>query len=246
MSWVRVEPRGDVTIVRLERHEKLNALSTAFEREILTAIASPEVRAAKCVVFVGGPRAFSAGADLTEMRGRSAGEVMAYYQDTGDVYEAIAALPMPKISVLQGYCLGGGLELALATDFRVAEATAVLGFPEVSIGILPSSGGLWRLTQMVGPARARELAVWRTRFSAAEAREYGLVTEVVPPGDGFDRGLAMAEALVKLPPMAVAVTLRCIDAMAEAGSKQAGLWLERLGYAALSQEMTSPVGNGGD
>ena len=94
---------------------------------------------------------------------------MAYYAATGDVYERIAALPQPTVAAIRGWCLGGGLELALACDFRVAGADAVFGLPEVEIGILPSSGGTLRLVRAVGAARAKELMLLRPRFSAAEA-----------------------------------------------------------------------------
>jgi len=99
-------------------------------------------------------------------------------------------LQQPSISAISGYCLGGGLELALATDFRIADSSAVFGLPEVSIGIVPSSGGIHRLVRMIGTAKARELILVRSRLSAEEAAQIGIVTEVVPAGAALARALS--------------------------------------------------------
>ena len=123
----------------------------------------PELRDAPCVIFTGGPRVFSAGADLDEMRGLDPAAIIASYRATGDFAERVADLPQPTFSAISGYCLGGGLELALATDFRIAEHGAIFGLPEVGLGILPSWGGTQRLVRLLGPARAKELILLRER-----------------------------------------------------------------------------------
>ena len=147
---------GDVCVLRLCRPEKLNALSTALERALGDALESARgAPTAPAVVLAGSGRAFSAGADISEFADRDPEAIARYYRESGGVYERVAALPQPTISAIHGYCLGGGLELALATDFRVADETAVFGFPEVAIGILPSSGGTVRATRLLGPAGAR-------------------------------------------------------------------------------------------
>ena len=133
-------------MITFQREEKLNAISTEVERAMLDAPDRTCTRPA-CVVFAGGERAFSAGADLKEERDESPGGIDAYYRDTGDVYERIAALPQPTFSAISGWCLGAGFELALATDFRIADETAVFGLPEVELGIVPSSGGTYRLVR---------------------------------------------------------------------------------------------------
>ena len=140
------------------------------------------MRSSACVVLTGAGRAFSAGADITEFRDRAPEAVIAYYRETGNVYERVAALPQPTLSAIHGYCLGGGLELALTTDFRIADETAVFGFPEVSLGIIPSSGGTHRLVRLVGPGRAKELFLLGGRLDAAAALTAGLVNEVVGTG----------------------------------------------------------------
>jgi enoyl-CoA hydratase/carnithine racemase len=231
---VAVEARGSACVVALRREDKLNALSTALEGALAEAIDRAEVRDSACVVFTGDDRAFSAGADVNELRDLDPGAILAYYRETGGVYERVAALPQPTISAIAGYCLGGGLELALATDFRVADRSAVFGLPEVGIGIVPSSGGMHRLVRMLGTARAKELVLVRDRFEAEEARALGLVTEVVPEGDALPRALELADRLAGLPPLAATVAKQAIDCMADS-SREAGLALERLAYGLLAQ-----------
>jgi enoyl-CoA hydratase/carnithine racemase len=231
---VDVRTEGPVAVVTLRREEKLNALSTAVEGALDAALDRPEVRGARAVVITGGARAFSAGADVTELRDRDPRAILDYYRATGAVYERVAALPVPTIAAIAGWCLGGGLELALACDFRVAETGATFGLPEVSIGILPSSGGTHRLARLVGAARAKELVLLRERLDATEAQGFGLVTEVVAAGAALERALAMAARLAGLPPLAVAVAKQALDAMPEA-SREAGLLVERLGYGLLAQ-----------
>ena len=172
-------------MLTFQREEKLNAISTGVERELLAAFEGDDVRQSRCVVFAGGERAFSAGADLKEARDESPGGIDAYYRDTGDVYERIAALPQPTFSAISGWCLGAGFELAMATDFRIADETAVFGLPEVELGILPSSGGTYRLVRALGPSRAKELMILRPRVDAAEAFRLGVVTELVPAGQAL-------------------------------------------------------------
>ena len=225
---------GAVAVVTFQRPEKLNAISTAVERALLEALAGPEVGEARCVVFAGDERAFSAGADLVEEREESPGGIDAYYRDTGDVYERIAALPQPTFSAVSGWCLGAGFELALATDFRVADETAVFGLPEVELGIVPSSGGTYRLVRAVGPARAKELLLLRRRVDAEEAHRLGVVTEVVAAGEALPRALELAQQVGELPPLAAAAAKQAANAMAES-SREAGIMLERLAYAALAQ-----------
>jgi enoyl-CoA hydratase/carnithine racemase len=231
---VEVRADGHVCVLTLRGEAKLNALSTAVESALDDALATAEVRNARAVVITGGERAFSAGADVGEMRDLDPAAILDYYRATGGVYEHVAALPVPTIAAIAGWCLGGGLELALACDFRVAEEGATLGLPEVGIGILPSSGGTHRLVRLVGAARAKELVLLRDRVTAAEAAALGVVTEVVADGRALERALEMARRLADLPPLAVAVAKQAVDAMAES-SRDAGLLVERLGYGLLTQ-----------
>jgi enoyl-CoA hydratase/carnithine racemase len=234
MSVVEVARDGEVAILRLNRPEKLNAISTEVERAVHEGLLSDDVRTSGALIVTGEGRAFSAGADISEFEGRSPEDVLRYYHETGGVYEELAALPLPTVAAIHGYCLGGALELAVALDFRIADDTAVFGFPEVSLGILASSGGLHRVTRLVGPARAKELFLLAERFGPDDARRAGLITEVVEEGKAFDRALELAARLAALPREAVAVTKHAIDAAA-ASPRDAALLIERLAYAALAQ-----------
>ncbi len=231
---VETELVGDVCVVRLKREDKLNALSTELERALGKALAGDGVADSRCVVFTGSGRAFSAGADVNELADRDPEAIARYYRESGGVYERIAALPQPTLSAIHGWCLGGGLELALATDFRVADETAVLGFPEVGIGILPSSGGTVRAARLLGPARAKELILLGGRVDAQRALAIGLVTEVVAAGKALERALELGGMLAALPRLAVSVAKQAIDAAPEA-SREAALLIERLAYGLLAQ-----------
>jgi enoyl-CoA hydratase/carnithine racemase len=231
---IGVERRGDVCLLTLQRPTKLNALSTALERELGEALVSAELSTSRAVVITGEGRAFSAGADVTEFRDATPESILAYYCDTGDVYERFAALPQPTVAAIHGWCVGGGLELALAADFRIADVAAAFSLPEVQIGIIPSSGGTHRLVRLLGTARAKELVLLRDRVDAPEALRLGLVTEVVADGTALERALELATGLAGLPPLAVALAKQAIDAMAES-SREAGVLIERVAYAALAQ-----------
>ncbi len=224
---------GDVRVLRIRRDEKLNALSSHIEDELMRALESDDVAGCRCIVLAGGPRAFSAGADLGELRDMSPEQVMAYYRRGGEMYERLAAMPQPTLAAISGWCLGGGLELALACDFRIAATDATFGLPEVEIGIIPSSGGTLRVVRTLGAARAKELILLRTRVNAVDAAELGLITEAVD-GDPLERALEHAARLAELPALAVAVAKQAVECAAES-SREAALLIERLAYAMLAQ-----------
>lgn len=231
---VEVERRGAICVVTLRREEKLNALSAALERELDAALAGEEARGSACLVLAGAGRAFSAGADIGEFRDQDPASVLRYYETTGGLYERLAAFPQPTVAAVHGYCLGGGLELALACDFRVVEESTKLGFPEVELGILASSGGVHRAVRLLGPARAKELLVLARRLDATEALELGLATEVAPAGKALERALELAGRLAALPPLAVRTVKRTIGLVQDA-PHEAAILIERLAYAMLAQ-----------
>lgn len=231
---VLVDVTGGVATLTLNRPRKLNALSTALEDALLDALSMPEVAAARAIVFAGTERAFSAGADTSELRGMTPERIAAYYRGSGSLYEVVAKLPQPTVAAVAGYCLGAGFELALACDIRVAEVTATFGLPEVGLGILPSSGGLTRLVRAAGPAVAREIILFGDKFGAEEALRLRLVREVVGEGQVLDVALKRAQALAAQPAQALAWTKAAIDAAADS-SASAALLIEQLAYAALNR-----------
>jgi enoyl-CoA hydratase/carnithine racemase len=229
---VEVSRHGDVAVLTLRREAKLNALSTHMESRLLDAVRS--VKDSRAVVITGGDKVFSAGADTSELREMTPEAIAEYYRGSGAVYEAVAALPQPTIAAISGYCLGGGFELALAADLRVADETAVFGLPEVGIGILPSSGGITRLVRAVGPARTRDLVLRCRRMSVPEALSWGLVTESTPAGSQLSTALEIAGELAAQPPLAVSLAKQVITAAVES-SRETGLLLEQLAYATLNR-----------
>lgn len=210
-DFVRVERVGRVAVVHLDR-PKVNALSRTMQREIGDAARElGQDTSVRAVVFYGGERNFAAGADIKEMvdwdRDTAWEQVPGLHAD----FDAVAGMPQPTIAAVTGYALGGGCELALCCDLRIAGDTAVLGQPEIQLGIIPGAGGTQRLSRVVGPARAKELILTGRQVPAAEALTIGLVTQVVPADEVFARAMDVATALAAGPRLATAAAKRVID-----------------------------------
>ena len=230
---VEVTREDQVAVVTLRRERKRNALSTHMEEELLSALRSSDVGSSRAVVVTGGDAVFSAGADVTELREMTPQAIADYYRASGSVYEVLAALPQPTIAAITGYCLGGGLELALAADIRIADPAAVFGFPEIGIGILPSSGGVTRIARIVGAGRARDLVLRGKRFDARQAEQWGIVTEIAAPGEHVKHATAVAHELAEHSPLALSITKRVLDVSLDA-PRDAALLLEQLAYSILN------------
>jgi enoyl-CoA hydratase/carnithine racemase len=192
---VHVERRDDgVAVVRLD-NPKVNALSTALLRHLEMAANSLHDDPPGSVVVTGGDRVFAAGADISEFGGpEKARIVSAAFRDALD---AISAIPRVVIAAIGGYALGGGCELALACDIRVASDRAKLGQPEILLGIIPGGGGTQRLTRLVGPGRAKDLILTGRQVAADEALRIGLVDRVFPHDELMDRALELAGELAR-------------------------------------------------
>jgi enoyl-CoA hydratase/carnithine racemase len=226
---VRIERRADgVTVVRIDR-PPLNALSTAVLDELASSARDLAVDAdVKTVVVFGGPKAFAAGADISEFGGPAEARVVG--QKFRDAYDAIGEIPRPVIAAINGVALGGGLELALACDLRVAADNVRVGQPEVLLGIIPGAGATQRLPRLVGPARAKEL-IWSGRqVKADEALAIGLVDRVVPASELEDAALAWAASLASGAVVAMGVAKIVIDG-GVGGTLEDGLDLEAKAFA---------------
>ena len=179
MSTVLVERRGPAVWLTLNRPEAANALSRALLAELHKAVRDlhgEKGERTRAVVFAGaGDRAFSAGADLKERPTMTPDETRQYLVELNELFDAVEALPQLTVAALNGVAFGGGLELALACDLRVATNGAELGLTEVRVGIMPGAGGTRRLPRVVGEARARDLILLGRRISAASALQIGLV-----------------------------------------------------------------------
>ena len=181
-DFVRVEIKDGIATIRLDR-PPMNALNAEIQRALLQACArvgsDPEVAA---VIVYGGEKVFAAGADIKEMAEMSYTAMAAHSTLLQDFTRALAQIPKPTVAAITGYALGGGCEVALACDFRIAAKKARLGQPEILLGIIPGAGGTQRLSRLVGPAKAKDL-IFSGRFvSADEALSIGLVDEVVDGG----------------------------------------------------------------
>jgi enoyl-CoA hydratase/carnithine racemase len=178
----------------------------------------------RALVITGGPRHFAAGADVHELTGLSAGQFDARNRVLQRAFHALATAPQVTIAAVNGYALGGGCELALAADFRFAGRSAVFGLPEVTLGIMPGSGGTQRLPRVVGPARAKELILSGRRVRADEALAIGLVNRVVDDADVLDaaitEGLGYARG-----PLSLRYAKQAVDAAADL-PVEAGLEIE--------------------
>lgn len=230
---IDVSRRGDVCLIQFQRERKLNAFSKELEHQLDDALLSEDVRTSRCVVITGGERAFSVGGDLNDFTETTPRSVIEYPRQSGRVYERLASLSQPTIAAISGYCLGGGLELALAADLRVADEGASLGLPEVALGIVPAAA-TYRLARLVGPARAKEILLLHPRMTAEVALRFGLLNEVAPAGAALRRALEMAEEVSALPPLAASLATELVDCMVES-SREVGVALERATYGLLAQ-----------
>lgn len=205
MEFVGFEkPEDGVAVVTIDRQDKLNALNRRVVEELgqmLLELQSGELRA--LVVTGAGERAFVAGADIEEMGSMSPQEARGFVEMAHAAMSLLARSPVPTIAAVNGYALGGGAELALACDIRVAAENAVFGFPEVTLGILPGMGGTQRLPRLVGEGRARELIFTGRRIGVKEASEIGLVEKVVEEGGALEAAKEMAAAIAGNAPLAV-------------------------------------------
>jgi enoyl-CoA hydratase len=208
-SYVSLERRADgVALIRIDR-PKANALSLALLRQLEEVVGGLHADPPGAVVIWGGPRIFAAGADVGEFTGPDGGRrVGGHFREALD---AVAATPRATIAAVNGYALGGGCELALACDFRVAAENARFGQPEILLGIIPGGGGTQRLARLVGPARAKDLVLTGRQMAAEEALAAGLVDRVVPASDVLDSALAWAAELAAGPVLAQAFAKRAID-----------------------------------
>jgi enoyl-CoA hydratase len=182
------------------------------------------------IVTGAGDRAFIAGADIAEMKDKSPSEALAFARLGQAVCSAIEAAPQPVIAAINGYALGGGCEIALACDIRLASETAVLGQPEVALGVPPGWGGTQRLPRVIGPGLARELIYTGRRVGAEEALRIGLVNAVYPPAELLERARALAAEIARNAPVAVRLSKEAIRRGLDV-DLAAGLALEAQAFA---------------
>jgi enoyl-CoA hydratase len=204
---VRIERDGAIGWIVLDRPAQINAINDAIRSGVPRALAELDADPGVCVIVIRGegPRGFCAGADIKERRGPETTIQVRRRMQGARWIEALDRTAKPVIAAVHGYCMGGGLELALACDLRFASPDAVLALPETGLGLIPGGGGTQRLTRLVGPGRAMDLLLTGERLDAAEARAIGLVTRVSATPDSLLAEVrALAVRIAVKPPMATA------------------------------------------
>jgi enoyl-CoA hydratase len=231
-EFVRLEVDEGVATLRLDR-PKMNALNAQMQEEIRAAATEATARDdVKAVVVYGGERVFAAGADVKEMAEMSYVDMVARSGALQSSFSSVAAIPKPVVAAVTGYALGGGCELALCADVRFAADDAVLGQPEILLGIIPGAGGTQRLTRLVGPSRAKDIIFTGRFVPADEALAIGLVDRVVPAAQVYDEAVAWACQFTGAATYAVRAAKEAIDQGLEV-DLQTGLAIERQQFAAL-------------
>jgi enoyl-CoA hydratase len=226
---------GHVTVLQLNRPQKKNALNAELRREMESALkeiaADPRQRA---VIVTGGEEIFCAGADIGEIREANTAEATyAHAREFQLLFDRIEALPQPVVAAVAGFALGGGCELALACDFRIAAEGTKFGLPEIKIGAFPGGGGTQRLPRLIGAAKAKEIILTGDPIGAEEALAIGLVMKVAPKGRLLEEAKGFAAKLASLPRLALEASKMLINRSLEI-ELAAGLELEARSFGNLA------------
>ena len=231
-EFIRLDISDGIGTIRLDR-PPMNALNVQVQEELREAAkqatTSDEIKA---IIVYGGQKVFAAGADIKEMAGMGYAAMAARATELTSAFDALARVPKPTVAAITGYALGGGCELALACDWRVAAADAKLGQPEINLGIIPGAGGTQRLSRLVGPAKAKDIIMTGRFVDAGEALSIGLVDRVVPADDVLEAATAMAQQFVNGPSVALRAAKQAIDGGLEMDLASGLAWESQL-FAAL-------------
>ena len=249
MEFVSIEVTDGVAVARLDR-AKMNAISLQVQADLREAATELTERDdVRAVVLWGGERVFAAGNDVKEMADMSYADMVKVSASVSSATTAIARIPKPVIAAVNGYALGGGCELALSADLRFAAEDAVLGQPEVLLGIIPGAGGTQRLTRLVGTAKAKDIIFTGRFVKAEEALRTGLVDRVVPANQVLEESVAYAAQFSRAAALAIRAAKESIDRGCEV-DLDTGLEIERLQFAGVfatedrTRGITSFVENG--
>jgi len=211
MEFVKFEQKDRVGVLTIDRQAALNALNRQVLTELSAALDQAEADSGvDVIILTGAGRSFVAGADIGEMKDMTAVEGKAFADFGNAVFLKLENLSKPVIAAVNGFALGGGCELAMACDIRLASEKAKFGQPEVGLGITPGFGGTQRLPRIVGIARAMDLTLSARVIGAAEAKEIGLVNAVYPPEELMDKAMELAGAIAANAQVAVRQAKRCI------------------------------------
>jgi enoyl-CoA hydratase/carnithine racemase len=243
-EFVRLEMPEDapgVGVIRLDR-PKMNAISLQVQAELRAVCAEATERDdVKAVVVYGGERLFAAGNDVAEMAEMSYADMVKATRGVSQAATAIADIPKPVVAAVTGYALGGGCELTLAADIRIAADDATFGQPEVLLGIIPGAGGTQRLARLVGPSRAKDMILTGRFVKADEALAIGLVDRLVPAASVLDEAVAWAKQFSTAASLALRAAKECVDRGLET-DLATGLAIEQQQFAAVFATEDSRIG----
>ncbi len=231
------QPEPGIVVLRLNRPEALNAWHAPMRSELAASISSLSLSDARVLIIRGDSKAFSAGEDVRGMGDLTrAGtrKFRAVARAIHAAFDALEALEIPVIAVIEGVAAGGGMELALSCDFRIAGTNARLGLPESNVGLIPGSGGCSRLVRCLGPARAKQVVMLEGMMNAQRAHELGLLTRLVPAGQEMTEAMDMARKLASKAPQALGMAKLVINTCADV-DLETGRRLERIGQSVLKK-----------
>ena len=212
MSYIKYEQNGFVGVLTIDREKALNALNSEVLADLDAALDAIDLDSTRCLIITGaGQKSFVAGADIGEMSTLTKAEGEAFGKKGNDVFRKIETLPIPVIAAVNGFALGGGCELSLSCDIRIASENAVFAQPEVSLGITAGFGGTQRLARTIGVGKAKELLYTTSKVKAPEALALGLVNAVVPLENLMDEAMKLAEKIARNAPIAVRATKKAIN-----------------------------------
>jgi enoyl-CoA hydratase len=225
---IRFSVNGKIALLKINRPQAKNALNAQVIRELDTAVESVSADTSIRVLVIDSEENFAAGADIKEMMDMGPEEARRFcFHRT---YAKIENLPIPTIAAMSGYALGGGLELALVCDIRIASPNAVVGLPEINLGIFPGAGGTQRLPRLIGVSRAKEMIFQGKLVKADQALHYGLINEIAD--NPIETALKLADKLSNAPPVAIKFVKQCLNAVFTM-DLQSGIALEELAWSGL-------------
>ena len=212
MNFIKYEQKDAIAVLTIDREKALNALNSEVLNELDATIDAIDLNAVRCLIITGaGQKSFVAGADIGEMSTLSKAEGEAFGKKGNDVFRKIEKLPIPVIAAVNGFALGGGCELSMSCDIRLASENAVFGQPETGLGITPGFGGTQRLARIIPVGKAKEMLYAGTKIKADEALSLGLVNAVYPSEELLPAAEKLASKIARNAPIAVRASKKAVD-----------------------------------
>ena len=210
-EFLKIEQQGGISVMKISAPKSLNALNSTILKEIDTFVSALDAETRVLIITGDGEKSFVAGADISEMAHLDEPQGFEFGKLGAQVFRKIETLPIPVIAVVNGFALGGGCELAMACDIRIASVKAKFGQPEVGLGIIPGFSGTYRLPKLVGQGYAKEMIYTGKIIRADEALRIGLVNAVYEPEELMDKAMEMATMMLKNAPVAISLAKQSIN-----------------------------------